>query len=464
MKHITGFFYIAFSFILAIGLFSSCKKTAEWPAFRGSHSNLMIAEGKNIPENWSNDSNIAWTYDIEGEGWSSPVIWGDRVFVLSVVPESVAERPEEPRPQPPASGQNPPAGGQNPPPPPQGEDTLFKQDLYRWEVICIDMNTGKEIWKQVALKGNPRVNKHRMSNYASETPVTDGERVYAWFGMHGLYCYDMDGNLLWQKDLGKFKTLNEWGTGSSPVLYNKTLYIQMDNEEQSFITALDAVTGDEKWRTAREEKTNYSTPVIWENNVRTELVAGGKTARGYDINTGENIWQLKIAGDMNIPSATYDKERIYIGNAGRMIPASYFAVKAGAEGDITPIDSASTSSGVLWTVSDAGQGNPSPLLYKGYIYIISSRAGEFTCLHAIDGKQVYKQKIEGVGAVWSSPWAFNDKIFFCDEKGITQVLKAGAQFELLDSNNLDDKFWASVAISDNTIIIRGAERLYCVKL
>lgn len=451
--------------IVSITVFTSCKKTVNWPRFRGE--NNMTAAGANLPDQWSNDTNIAWIYDIEGEGWSSPVVWGDLAIILSVVPEQVSERPEETRPQPPPTVNNSSQAGQSgrtqTPPPPPGEDTLYKQDIYRWEVICIDMNSGAELWKQVALKGNPRINKHRMSNYASETPVTDGQRVYAWFGMHGLYCYDMEGNLLWQKDLGSYNTLNGWGTGSSPILYNNTLYIQVDNEDQSFITALDASTGDEKWKTLRDEKTTYSTPVIWKNNERTELVAGGKTVQGYDPVTGMNLWQLTAGGDMYVPSAVYDKDRLYTGNEGRRVKGRFFAVKSGAEGDITPSEGDSTSAGIEWSVATAGQGNPSPLLYKGYIYLISSRGGDFTCIQAATGNIVYKEKIEGVGAVWASPWAYNDRIFFYDETGKTHVIQAGPEFRLLDTNKLDDKFWASVAIAGDAVLFRGVDKLYCVK-
>jgi outer membrane protein assembly factor BamB len=447
--------------LACMALLSPDSKTVNWPCFRGE--NNMTAEGNSLPDQWSNDSNVAWTYDIEGEGWSSPVIWGNKAFVLSVVSEMITERPAETKPPQPAPSGQAQSSQAPPPPPPPGQDTAFKQDIYRWEVICLDMNTGAELWKRVALKGHPRTSKHRMNNYASETPVTDGHRVYAWFGMHGLYCYDMDGNIVWQKDLGNYNTLKGWGTGSSPVLHNNTLYIQADNEDQSFIIALDASTGNEKWRAAREEKTNYSTPVIWENKERTELVVGGKKAMGYDPVSGKNLWQLSIGGDMCIPSAVYDKELLYISNTGQRVQGKFFAVKSGAEGDITPPESDTASAGVKWSIANAGQGNPSPLLYKGLLYLISSRGGEFTCIEPATGKIIYKEKIDGVGAVWASPWAYNEKVFFYDETGKTHVIQAGPLYKHLDINRLNDKFWASAAIAGDAVLFRGIDKLYCVK-
>lgn len=490
MKHKSGLMPTVFFSIVFLLFFASCNKTGNWTQFRGSQNN-MVATGANIPETWNNDTNVVWKYNIKGEGWSSPVIWENKIFISSVFPENVQERPEEPPrgPQPqegdrPQPGQNPPQGGQqgprpmgqpgqnppqgNPPaqgqPDPQAEDTLYKQDVYRWEVTCIDLNTGKELWKQVPFKGNPRINKNTDSNYATETPVTDGERVYAYFGMLGLYCYDMDGKMLWQKDLGAYTTQKGWGTGSSPVLYNGILYIQVDNEEQSFLVALDAATGNEKWKAVRDEKTNYGTPMVWKNNVRTELVAGGQTAKGYDLNTGKVLWELKLGGEMCIPSPVADEAHLYIGNEGMQKPGKFYAVKAGAQGDITPKEGELTSTGVEWISDDAGLGGGSPLLYKGFIYCVGGRGGMISCINAADGKQVYKQRISGVGAVWSSPWAYNDKIFFYDEKGLTQVIRAGEKYELLGSNKLDDRFWASVAFSNDAIIFRGAENLFCVKM
>jgi hypothetical protein len=280
--------------------------------------------------------------------------------------------------------------------------------------------------------------------------------------MIGLFCYDLDGNLLWDNDLGSFKTQNGWGTGSSPVIYNDNIFIQIDNEERSFIVSIDAATGKERWRNLREEKTNYSTPFIWKNSVRTELVAGGKTIRSYDPASGKMIWELKAGGEQSIPSATGDENFLYLGNEGSGDKkAPFFAIRAGASGDITPADSTSGNHWIAWSTLEAGLGSGSPLLYKGLIYNFGGR-GELSVISAADGKQVYFKKINGMGAVWASPWASDDGIYVFDEKGITHILKAGVTFSQTGEARLDDKFWASAAIAGNKLVLRGEKKVWCV--
>jgi outer membrane protein assembly factor BamB len=451
----TNIYRVVLIVCVSILAYSFTQKASDWPQFRGPENN-MIATGTNYPTEWNDSLNVKWTIDLTGTGWSSPIVVGDRIYLTSAVLEKAAPAQQVPPPPPPAPGT---------PPPPKPEDNSYLQEVYRWELTCFDLKSGKELWKQVTHSGNPSIKKHSGSTYACETPVTDGKRVYAYFGMTGVYCYDLDGKLLWQKDLGAFKTLNDWGTGSSPVIYKDVLYIQVDNEENSFMIALDAATGNEKWKVNRDEKTNYSTPVIWKNKLATELVTTGRFARSYDPATGNLIWQLKMGGEMAIPSPVYDSENIYFGNSGgRDKPGILYSVKAGAKGDITPADSGLVSTGVEWTIREVGISNPSPLLYKGLLYLLSGRGGELTCLDAATGSKVYKEKMEKVGACWDSPWIFNEQIYFYDEKGNTSVFQAGKAFKVVSqTNRIDDKFWASVAIADDAYIFRGVKKLYCVK-
>ncbi len=436
----------------------SCKpSSSNWPQFRGPENNL-IATGTNYATEWNDSLNILWTQNLTGAGWSSPIVCGDKIFITSTFLEKAA--PVEAKPIQP----NPVSGTPQGSPPPQAEDNSYTQEVYRWELTCFDLKSGKELWRQVAHTGAPGIKKHAESTYACETPVSDGKRIFAYFGMTGVYCYDLDGKLLWEKDMGTFKTLNGWGTGSSPVVYKDILYIQVDNEESSFMVALDAATGNEKWKVSRDEKTNYSTPVIWRNKFRTELVTIGKSARSYDPVTGNVIWELKMGGEMAIPSPVYDNEHIYLGKTGAPgKPGILYSVKAGALGDITPVDSGLVSSGVEWTIRETGVSNPSPLLFNGLIYLLSGRGGELYCLDAATGVQVYKEKVEKVGACWASPWAQGNKIYFYDEKGVTQVIQAGKEFKVVSQNILNDKFWASVAITNDAYIFRGVKKLFCVK-
>jgi outer membrane protein assembly factor BamB len=451
-------------------IFTSCTQKQNWPQFRGPESN-NVSTTKSLPVEWGDSSNIQWKYKMDGAGFSSPIVWGDKVFITSAFPVKVNAVPEREMTEPPEGSDNEngedaaPQGGQDgPPPPPEQPVNSYLEEVYRWDVTCLDLNTGKELWKKVAYEGAPKVNKHPESNYATETPVTDGKRLYVYFGMTGLFCYDLDGNLLWQKDLGSFETQNGWGTGSSPALFEDILYIQNDNDTASFVVALDAATGDQKWRVERTEKTTYATPFVWENKIRNELVLMGKTVYSYDLKTGAVLWQINIGGEQSIPSPTADMDHIFIGNpGGAKILSTLFAVKAGAEGDITLPEGASSGTMVEWTVPDADLGNNSPLLYKGLLYYLGGENGTFTILNSSDGKQVYSKRFTGAGEIWASPWAYDGMVGYFDERGTTRIIKAGEPFDVLYENKLSDKFWPSVAITGDALILKGAEWLYCVK-
>jgi len=453
--------------IILILMLISCSEKQNWPQFRGPESNMLFSS-KNLPEEWGDNINVLWTNDLEGTGYSSPVIWGKNVIISLAVPVRVNPVPERgPNQGPPPQGGQNPRPGQAPQPgqgqqPPQGiqqpevRDTSFKSEIYRLEVICYDLNNGKEIWKQVAYEGAPREGKNPNSTYACETPATDGKRIFAFFGMNGLYCYDMEGNLLWKKELGPYYTQRGWGTGSSPLLFNDVLYIQFDNEENSSLKAFDATTGNEKWSVSRDEKTTYSTPYIWKNKVRTELVTCGKKARSYDPETGTLLWEVNVGGEQVIPSPVGNEDLLFLGNpGGRQLKPVLIAVKTGGNGQLSDSD-------LAWRTEDSGLGNPSPLLYNGLLYIIGSR-GEIAVLDPSSGKVKYQKRINGIGACWASPWAFKNKVYFIDERGVTRSFNADAEFNMISENILEgSKFWSSVAVAGDNYIIKGGEKIYCI--
>ncbi len=472
------------------------------------------------------EKNIEWKAEIPGVAWSQPVVWGDKIFLTTAVTENQPKpRPQggggggfggrpggggfgRPGFGPPRDGDAPPPGeapagerparrsesnddGDAPAPRPDragggrpggnrggfggspggfgggrggfGRGSAPPDAVYQWKIVCLDAATGKIEWEELAHEGKPTIAIHRTNTYASETPITDGERLYAYFGMTGLYCFDLQGKKLWSKNLGSYPMMAGWGTGSSPVLEGERLFVQCDNEEDSFLVALDKKTGDELWRKKRDERSNWSTPYIWKNKVRTELVTGGSTMRSYDPATGELLWEL--GGMQGRCSATPvgSDELLYFGTGGGMGGAGpLVAVRAGAKGDITLESGEKSNDGVAWAVSRGGPPMASPLLYEGNLYVLDQRGGIIACYDAATGEQHYKGRIPGAKGFTASPWASDGKVFCLDEDGQTFVLKAGPELKVLATNKLDDMFWSSVSVAGNKLLLRGLDRLYCI--
>jgi outer membrane protein assembly factor BamB len=312
-------------------------------------------------------------------------VWEDKIFIATAVQEV--------------------EGKDIGPPPNYRSGRVGKDSVYRWEVHCLDLNTGQPLWKRIAYRSNPRIRTHPQNTYVSETPATDGERVYVYFGMIGLFCYDMVGELVWKKDFGGYTMLGDWGTSSSPILYDGTLYLQVDNEDNSFLIALDPKSGDERWRVERDPGSSWSTPMIWRNKIRTELVTNSEDVRSYDPATGELLWSLQYPGGRASASPVGNADALFVGNERRRDGGGVmYAIKAGASGNITPASGASTSEGLMWSLSDGGPEFASPLLYEGHLYIFGRNHGTGGCYNPATGEMIEGlDRLPRARPFWSSP-------------------------------------------------------------
>jgi len=434
---------------LAIGLVvltlagPSAGPNDHWPQFRGPSAGVAENDPA-LPERWSTAENIVWTLDMPGAGWSSPVVWGDHVFVTTVINSGQSEAPK-------------PGlyfGGERP----------ASTAPHRWMVHDVDFATGKVRWSKEVRNSLPAGAKHLKNSYASETPVTDGERVYAYFGNVGLFVFDMRGTPVWSKPMGPFKTRYGWGTAASPVLHRDRIYIVNDNDDQSFLAAYDKRTGAEAWRVDRAEGTNWATPFVWEHDGRAEIVTSGSDrVRSYDL-TGKLLWELKGMSSISIPTP-FERHGLlfissgYVGDALR--PA--YAIRPGASGDISLKPGETTNAFIAWSAPTLAPYNPTPLVYGDYYYTLFDR-GFFTCHDARTGKEIYGRQRIAVDAsgFTTSPWAYNGKIFVMSEDGDTYVIQAGPEFKVLGKNSLGEMTLATPAVSRGSLIIRTASKLYRV--
>src|SRR5882724_7750816 len=412
-----------------------------WPQFRGPDS-LGVVEDPALPDKWSSTENVAWKVEIPGVGWSSPIVWGDRVFVTSVISSADVEKPKK--------GLY--FGGERKPP----------SDEHRWMVYAVDFQTGKILWQQEAHRGVPPGSRHLKNSYASETPVTDGERVYAYFGNVGLFAYDMKGKLVWSKPSTFVRTRFGWGTAASPVVHQGRIYVVNDNDDKSYVAALDKKTGDVIWRVEREEKTNWSTPYIWEHNGKTEIVTTGTgRVRSYDLD-GRLLWQFGGMSSIVIPTPFSSHGMLYltsgyVGDQNRPV----YVVKPGAQGDLSLAPGETSNAGIAWYQPQAGPYNTSPIVYGDIYYTLLDR-GFLTAHDARTGKEIYgKVRIDpAAGAFTASPWAANGKLFLLSEDGDTFVVEAGNEFKLVGKNSLDEMCMSTPAIYKSSLLIRTASKLY----
>lgn len=415
-----------------------------WPQFRGSGS-LGTAAGPGLPEVWDTEKNIVWQTGIPGRAWSSPIVWGDRIFLTTAIQDGGELEPVKPGLY---------FGGERPAP----------TEPYRWIVYCVDSASGEILWERTAHQGVPKRGCHLKSSLASETPVSDGRRVYAYFGNVGLFCYDLDGNPLWKRIWDDVPTRNGWGTAASPVLHDGRLYLINDNDSQSFLVAVDTETGEDIWRVERDEKSNWATPFIWRNDRRTEIVTPGTgKVRSYDLD-GKLLWQLGGMSKIAIPTPFASEELLYVSSGYVMDRKKpLFAIRPGASGDISLGDEETSNEYIAWCQKKAGPYNPSPILYGDYLYVLYDR-GMLACYDAKTGREIYgKTRLNSPRGFTSSPWAYGGKIFCLSEAGTTFVVRAGPEFKLLGRNDLEELAMATPAIVGQSLILRTESKLYRIE-
>lgn len=420
----------------------------QWPSFRGPFAKGFI-EGAQTVKNWSLETgeNILWQTPIPGLGHSSPVIWENKMFITTAISGS-------------------------------GEDYL-KVGLYgdgdavednsehEFKLYCLDKNNGKILWERLCHKGVPMVKRHTKASQADPTPATDGKHVLAFFGSNGLFCYDMDGNLLWEKKFGKMNAGPydapelEWGFSSSPIIYEGKVILQCDFLGDGFIAQYDVETGKEIWKISRDDVATWSTPTVFEHNGKTQIVVNGwKHMGGYDFETGAEIWRLSGGGDIPTPTPVIAHDLIYINNAhGRYSPI--YAIRMDAKGDISLKDGELSNEYIVWSIGRGGAYMQTPLIYGDYLYNLQTN-GFLSVFNATTGEMLYKQSLGSVGGFSASGVAADGLIYFCAEQGDVFVLKAGPEFAEEAHNQMNDILMATPAISDNVLYFRAQKSVIAV--
>ena len=420
-----------------------------WPSFRGPGAS-GVADGSPTPVKWNaaTGENVLWKTPVAGVAVSSPIVWGDRVFVSTAVSGD------------PNVGIRTGLYGDVEP--------VHDQSKHTWHLIALDRRTGKVLWDRVAHEGVPKTKRHPKSSQASPTPVTDGRRVVVSFGSEGLYAYDLDGTLLWTRDLG---VLNagwfydpdyEWGIGSSPIIWKSLVIVQCDVQKSSFVAAFDVASGAPVWRTEREEIPSWSTPAIFENNGAAELVTQAtKFIRGYDPATGKEIWRLSGNSEITVPTPIVGPGLIIVTNGYQRLQP-IFAIKPGAKGDITLKADQTQNEFVAWSTTRGGPYIPTPVIYGDHLYVLTNN-GVLAAYNVRTGQRVYQERLGGTGGSFSaSPVAADGKIYLTSEDGDVFVVKAGPKYELLAKNAMGQVLMATPAISSGVIIIRGLKDVFAI--
>lgn len=419
-----------------------------WPMWRGPTGNGVALKG-NPPTTWSESENIKWKISLPGSGLSTPVVWGDKMFIQTAAPTA-----EEPPPPEPEEGAEEAGGGRRG----RGRFHGTRQPTVPWKfsVLCLDRNTGKTIWEKTAIEEIPHEGHHPTNSYASYSPVTDGELLWVSFGTRGLFCYDLDGNPKWEAKLPKLESRLGFGEGSSPALAGDAIIVLADHEGASKVLAFDKNTGEPLWETARDESTSWATPRAVEvDGALQVIIPATNLTRSYDAKTGDLIWQCAGLTANVIPSPVLGFGRVYCTSGYRGF--SLQAIELGHTGDLTDTDA------IAWHIDEGTPYVASPLLYGDKIYVLESRKAVLSSYNAESGKPVFvQQKLEGMKGVYASPVGAGGHVYVAGQGGMTTVLKHTDAFEVVAQNTLDDRFDASPVVIGDDLYLKGTKNLYCI--
>ena len=420
-----------------------------WPSFRGPHAS-GIAEGQNLPDQWNGKTgqNILWHTPIPGLAHSSPIVWGNRVFVTSAISSD------------PKASFRPGLYGDG--------DASKDRSRHRWTIYALDKQSGKVLWERVAYEGEPIEKRHIKATYANSTPATDGRIVVAWFGSQGVYAYDVNGKFLWKVDLGRLDfgaydiPTFEWGSASSPIIWKDLVILQCDTQTDSFIIALNANTGETVWKTDRDEISSWGTPTVATTSKGEELIANASNfIRGYDPRTGKELWRLGRSSKITAPTPIFADD-ILVVVSGRGPERPIFVVKAGARGDLTLPEGKTSSDTVVWSRTGRGSYMPTPLIYNGLLYVLGNN-GTFDAYNLKTGEEIYRQRLPTVGSGFSaSPVASDGKIYLSNEDGEILVVSAGETFNHIATNSMGELLMATPALSDGVMYVRSAASVFAI--
>jgi hypothetical protein len=435
---VTRLFYVL---LIAACFSSTALSQTNWPQWRGLNASGVSSE-TGLPTDWDGSKNIRWKAAIPGRGHSSPIVWGNKIFLTTSIEGPVVPGAEAVRHM--HKGQEY-----------RHPDSVGADHSYTLKLLCVDLDSGKILWDKTVYEGTVYDNRHKKNTYASATPVTDGKFVYISFEAEGIYCYDFDGKRIWKTSVGKIAK-GGMGPGTSPVLYENLLILQADQEygEGSFIAAVDKKNGKEVWRVERDQRRSWATPLLIKTSQRTELVTSGPNKIiSYDPATGRELWRAPGVISNPIPSPVTGQGLVFV-TAGSDAKRA-FAIRLGGSGDLEG------TTNVVWSYEKGTAYVPSPILYNEYLYLITD-AGAITCLEAATGKVIYQTRIPMAASFTASPVAFEGKIMFVSEDGDSFILKAGPVPEILNANGLGEPVYASPAIVAGRILIRGQSNLYCI--